>query len=82
MVESAVCFSPGALALLAAIGGVIQAMIITLFIALQRSKDAAIKREQEQNAELWDVVRPTIGIARNALEVKAQHRDPSGRQGR
>lgn len=78
---SAVCFSPGALALLSAIGLVIQSTIIALFIALQRSKDAQIKSEQDKNADLWEVVKPSIGIANHALDVKAR-RDPSGRVGR
>lgn len=66
------CFSPGALALLAAIGGVIQATIIALFIALQRSNAAAIKRVEDQNADLWEVVKPSIGIANHALDAKAR----------
>lgn len=88
MESSAVCFSPGALALLASIGLVIQATIIALFVALQKSnaatekaKDVHLQREQDQNAEMWDVLRPTIGIANHALDAKAR-RDPSARGAR
>lgn len=83
MDTSSVCFTPGALALLAAIGGVIQATIIALFIALQRShaatekaKDNHLQREQDQNADLWDVLKPSIGIANHALDAKARRESP------
>lgn len=89
MDSNAVCFSPGALALLSAIGLVIQATIIALFVALQRSnaatekaKDDHLRREQDQNAEMWDVLRPSIGIANHALDVKARREAPGRERAR
>jgi hypothetical protein len=78
--SNAVCFSPGALALLAAIGGVLGGTISVLFWGLIKSKDASIKREQDLNADLTEVLRPSLGIANNALDKV--RRDPSGRQTR
>lgn len=46
-----VCFSPGALALLAALGGVLQAAIVTLFWLLIRAKDAQVADAKAQEAE-------------------------------
>jgi len=51
MEQPGVCFSPGALALLAAIGGVVQATIIALFVALMRSKDAQVVKAEAREAE-------------------------------
>lgn len=45
------CFSAEALKLLAAIGAVLQGAIVTLFIALMRSKDAQVAKAEAREAE-------------------------------
>jgi hypothetical protein len=49
--DDAVCFSPGALALLAAIGAVLQGAIVTLFWLLMRAKDAQITKAEAREIE-------------------------------
>lgn len=49
--ESGVCFSPGALALLAACWAVIQGTIVTLFWLLLKSKDTQVLKAEAREAE-------------------------------
>lgn len=46
-----ICFSPGALALLAAIGAVLQGAIVTLFWLLIRSKDSQVAKAEAREGE-------------------------------
>jgi hypothetical protein len=47
---------------------VIQATIIALFVALQKSNAAQIKAGQDREADLWDVLKPSIATANHALD--------------
>lgn len=49
------CFSPSSLALLAAIGGVLQGVIVTLFWLVIRSKDDSIKDARELRNQALDI---------------------------
>lgn len=34
----------------------------------RKSSDDSLRRERERSAELWDLIRPSIGLARGALD--------------
>jgi biopolymer transport protein ExbB/TolQ len=65
--DSGVCFSPGALALLATIGGILQAAIIALFWALVRSKDDSIREARAERDRMADGWEATIGLGEQAV---------------
>lgn len=52
---SEACFSPASLALLAAIGGILQVVIVTLFWLAIRSKDDSIKDARELRDRAIDI---------------------------
>lgn len=80
------------------IGGLAFALVTVAVIALVRGdvftkksvdlliaeKDAQIKREQDRNAELWEIIRPTIGLVQGSLEKleAAKLADGGGRRRR
>ena len=49
--DTGVCFSPGALALLATLGAILQGAIVTLFWLLIRAKDNQIAKAELREAE-------------------------------
>ena len=49
--DDGICFSPGAIALLASIWVVIQGTIVTLFWLLIRAKDAQVVKAEAREAE-------------------------------
>lgn len=71
------CFSGPSVALLVAVGGVVQATIIALFIALMKSKDAQVAKAEAREGE-WrrlavrgaDEIIPSL-----ATEVRVQARE-------
>lgn len=71
------CFSAPSLALLATVGAAIQATIVALFVALMRSKDAQIQREQDLNSQLTQIaLSGTRGteVATTALRAEQKRR--------
>jgi hypothetical protein len=76
-VDDGICFSPGALALLAAVGAVLQGAIVTLFWMYVRSEKAQTTKAEAREAE-WkrlalrgaDEIIPSL-----ATEVRPQVRD-------
>jgi hypothetical protein len=62
------CFSGPSIALLGTLALAAQGAIIALFVALRTAYLAQIKREQELNADLTEILRPTLGVASSALE--------------
>lgn len=74
--DSGVCFSPGALALLAACWAVIQGTIVTLFWLLIRSYQAQIVNERAEKLE-WrrvavrgadEIIPPLASVARTRVQ--------------
>lgn len=77
---SEACFSPGSLALLGLIGGVLQGVIVTLFWLAIRSKDDAIRdarelrdRAIEINEQAIVASERTVRVAERALPVRGRH---------
>lgn len=84
--DDGICFSPGALALLAAIGAGLQGAIVTLFWLLIRSKDAQATDAKGREAE-WkrlalrgvnDIIPPLASAAR--AQIAEQIRELRGLQ--
>lgn len=66
------CFSPASLALLATIGGILQAVIVTLFWLVIRSKDDSIKDAREARDQALELNESVIRTAeRQADQVAA-----------
>lgn len=83
--DSGVCFSPGALALLASIWVVIQGTIVTLFWLLIRAKDAQIVKAEAREGE-WrrvavrgadEIIPPLASVARVRVQEQIKElREP------
>lgn len=66
------CFSPSALVLLGVIGGVIQAIVATLFWLAIRSKDDAIKDARDQRDRALDINEQMIPPLERAARATAR----------
>lgn len=66
------CFSPASLALLAAIGGVLQAVIVALFWIGIRAKEDSIKDARELRDRALDVNERAIGVGERAVPALRQ----------
>ena len=76
------CFSPSALVLLGTIGGVIQAVIVTLFWLAIRSKDDAIKDARETRDRALEINEQMIPQLEHSARVARAVARRSGTSGR
>jgi nitrogen fixation-related uncharacterized protein len=74
------CFSPASLALLVAIGGVLQGVIVTLFWLAIRSKDDSIKDARELRDRALDINEQMIPPMERQADAVTRAVVPRGRR--
>lgn len=74
------CFSPASLALLVAIGGVLQTVIVTLFWLAIRSKDDSIRDARELRDRALDINERAIGNGEALVEPVKRAVVPRGKR--
>lgn len=71
------CFSPASLALLATIGGILQAVIVTLFYGWVRSLEQRVKDAQAERDRAADNLERSLNIGETTVGLRQPRRQRS-----